>query len=222
MSDQAEAFRESVIAALRQLKAGPNSEPGFLRTPIEGGGVLVLRPLLGGASGVTGRDIDLITAWRHRHRESFLTWFTPTAEGTRRWLQDIHDADDRLIFMAEADGVPFGHIGVRSFDFHARTCEVDSVARGRDDVLPGGMTEALRLLLNWLFGPLHCAEAFVRVFADNPSAVALYERCGFRLVRTVPLEAVTEGAIVRWVEQPEGVEVQDRRRLAYMKAGAPP
>jgi RimJ/RimL family protein N-acetyltransferase len=222
MDSNAGAFRESVLARLSRMKAGPYGGPtALIRVPLDDSRALVLRPVAPGPGADADRDIELITAWRNRHRESFLTWFTATSEGTRLWLEAMRQTEDRILFMIEADGIAFGHLGVCHFDVAARSCEVDSVARGLDDVLPGGMTLALKALLNWVFGELNCAETFVRVFADNTGAVALYERCGFRLIRTVPLEPVTENAVVRWVEQVDTKRAESGRRLAYMVAASP-
>ena len=223
MVSEADAFRASVLATLGELKRARNDNPPrCIQVPLRVGPALVLRPVNLETGPATDRDVALITAWRNRHRESFLTWFTATEEGTRRWLHDIGEAGDRILFMIEADGTAFGHVGVRDFDFLARTCEIDAVARGRDDLWPGAMTLAVRGLLTWLFEQLHCVGAFVRVFADNESACALYERCGFTVVQTVPIEAVTEGRVVRWVEQAEPANGRSDRRLAYMAVSAPP
>lgn len=160
--------------------------------------------------------VSLAAKWRNQHRESFTTWISATSESTENWIRDqIINREDRILFLIHKDGAYVGHIGLTNFDFEAKTCEIDNVLRGRSDLLRGGMTLALKALLGWCFDELKLSSVFLKVFADNHKAVALYHRCGFKLVQKVPLRRVENKDRVDWIEVTDE-QAKAEKFLAYM------
>ncbi len=205
------AFRDRILAAFRTLK-----ERGGPAIPVSHGGNTVawLRPL---SCQFTASEVALLVAWRNRHREAFLTWAPVTEASTRRWVtEQILARADRVLFLVEtADGIPFGQMGLANVDFAARAVEVDNVLRGRADLLRGGMSLALRALLDWLFFDLGGEVAYLRVLADNRRALDFYTRNGFRFLKKVPLKRVSAENGIRWVELTEDV-TEAERYLLYL------
>ena len=179
-----------------------------------------LRPLQGMAEEISMSDVDLLTEWRNRFPDAFLSEFTATPERTMRWLAEVCGPDrTRILFMVEdAAGTAFGHVGLCNVDSAHSSGEVDNIVRGRD-IVPGGMAAALRALLAWARGELGLRHLAVRVMADNP-AVRFYERLGFQPVKDVPLVRRQIGpAEFRWTEHSQG-QGPAIRSLRYLELAA--
>ena len=194
-------FKERVVTTFRTMKLDFDLHPDKLTIPVhkQGRSIARLRPV---HVNVAPQEITLLMEWRNQNREAFFSWFVATEHGTRDWLKDqILSREDRILFLVETlDGVPFGHIGLTSFDFSSKTCEIDNVLRGRDEFIKGGMSAALRALINWVFIYLGANSVYLRVLADNRHAIDFYKSSGLRIVKRVPLQRVDEDNLVRWVE----------------------
>ncbi len=119
-----------------------------------------------------------LALWRNANPSLSAEPFTATEETTREWLDHsvIGRADRLLFYIVLPDGKRVGHIGFSSFDYDARCCEVDAVLRGEKDALPGIMTFALHALIRWGLAALRLTDIELRVFSDNPHAIAYYQR----------------------------------------------
>ena len=126
---------------------------------------------------------ELLAKWRNENPTLSAEPFLATAEGTRKWLDElILGRDDRILFLIIAsDGTKVGHIGFSSFSYDERCCEVDAVVRGEKNLYPGMMTFALRSLLAWGIRDLKLLTIRLRVFSDNGRAIRFYERNGFSI-----------------------------------------
>jgi RimJ/RimL family protein N-acetyltransferase len=213
------AFHKRVVSIFQMMKFEFHKCPNELMIPVLHNGKVVahLRPVPFQLEGVASEDAKLITDWRNQYREIFLTWFTATEERTRKWLtEQVIAKNDRILFMIQnLDGMPFGHMGLANFDFRNKICEYDNIVKGMGVGLPMIMTFAGRALLGWAFSELGVKRVFVRVFSDNTPAVKLYERCGFRPVKKVPLKRIREGDCIYWIETEEPSTVVERY-LSYM------
>lgn len=194
-------FKERVVTTFRAMKLDFDIHPDELSIPVhqQGRAIVRLRPV---HVNFIPQEITLLMEWRNQNREAFFSWFVATEQGTRDWLKEqILSREDRILFFVETlDGVPFGHIGLTSFDFSSKTCEIDNVLRGRDEFIKGGMSAALRALIDWVFIYLGANSVYLRVLADNRHAVDFYESSGLRIVKRAPLRRVEAGNIIRWVE----------------------
>ena len=119
------------------------------------------------------------TTWRNAQFGGFFSEFLATEERTRRWFQNaIEDNPNRLLFLAENQHkLVFGHLGLR-YDEMEKAFEMEHILRG-EDISKGGMTMAVSALCSWSFHNFPITHVFLRVFADNSRAIALYKRCGF-------------------------------------------
>jgi RimJ/RimL family protein N-acetyltransferase len=62
------------------------------------------------------------------------------------------------------------------------------------------MTHAMRTVCGWVASEFSGETIFLRVFADNSSAVRLYERCGFTEVKRWPVHWLESGGEGSWAE----------------------
>lgn len=170
--------------------------------------VAVLRPLTISSTADFPKNRDLVrllSEWRDANNMWYPAIFKVTEEGTRRWLKErVIDEQDRLLFMVETpDGVPFGHMG-----FYRG--EADNFIRGRADLVKGGMTCALKAMLEWASSELKIKELHLRVFSDNRPAIELYKRAGFREIGRIPMKKIVEADSVRWEEYREYAGIAER------------
>lgn len=119
------------------------------------------------------------TAWRNAQTGGFFSEFVATEERTRLWLRTaIEDNPTRIMFLVENhQGFALGHLGLR-YDSIEGNFEVENILRGKQ-IGKGCMTTALSALCAWTFRTFPVTEVFLRSFADNTRALAMYKRCSF-------------------------------------------
>ena len=164
--------------------------------------------------------VDLLAKWREAARDAFPTQFQITLEGTRNWLTNqVLGIPDRILFWirGDHDGARLGHLGLFHLDAAANTIELDNVVRGVQRAAPGLMEASVRTLMHWTAEHVGLEEMSLRVFADNLRAVRLYERCGFSIVREIPLVKLVESEVTRWVEQSAHANLRSERRFLEMR-----
>ena len=143
---------------------------------------------------------EQLALWRNANPSLSAEPFTATEETTREWLDHyvIGRADRILFYIVLPDGRRAGHIGFSSFDFDARSCEVDAVLRGERDALPGIMTFAIHALIRWGLAALRLNAIELRVFSDNKHAIAYYKRNHFVITEeSLPVPGVADKRFVR-------------------------
>lgn len=164
--------------------------------------------------------VELLARWREAAKEAFPTQFPVTLEGTRNWLADkVIAVPDRILWWirGDHDGVRLGHLGLFHLDASSMSIELDNVVRGVARGAPGLMQASVKTLVRWASEHLGIEEVALRVFADNQRAVTLYERCGFRTVREIPLVCLEETGLTSWVEQGVDAKLPAERHFLEMR-----
>ena len=185
---------------LRAVKAAASRPPCALSLPVGSPVEALLRPVATRPGATCAGDVRALTEWRNRFMGSFLSEFVATEARTERWLvESVGPDDSRILFMLDdLGGRTVGHMGLASIDWDRRWAEADSVTRGGE--APRGLvTSALHALWRWGQDALGLLELGVRVRSDN-SALAFYEKAGFRELHRVPLRREQLGDEARWVE----------------------
>lgn len=152
------------------------------------------------------RLIRLLAQWRDHAQEFFPSQFAVTFEGTKLWMENqVIKNFDRILFLVSSarNNTPVGHLGLYRFNWKEKSCEIDNVIRGRDDLLPGIMTPATMQVGKWARKTLGIKILYLRVLADNQRAISLYERCGYHGVHKIPLRKEVKGGMVQWIEDPD-------------------
>ena len=134
----------------------------------------------------TDEDIDRLVGW-FPTPESLFVWTATTfehpltREQVKKFVDDSRQRGDRLFFKAVGpDGEVFGHIELGAIDRHHASLRigrvvVDPALRGRG--LAAGM---MRAAVEKSFRELEMHRVELWVLEDNHSAIASYERVGFR------------------------------------------
>jgi len=209
-------FNEKTISVFKAIKNGTYIKEKDFVIPVVDGirKVANLRPITRRHLEDTEKNIELINLiaeWREMNQKWF-DIFKVSAAGTKEWLKkNVIDIDNRILFLVETtDGIPFGHMGL----FRG---EADNFIRGRNDLVKGGMTPALKTMLSWAFAELEINELYLRVFSDNKNAKAYYKRCGFEEIGLIPLRKIEKEEITRWEAIEEGDNKKADRYFSLMK-----
>lgn len=192
-------FRRKILSFFKKIKSSGGANQLIIPIYKKNRVMAQLRLI---TSDFTREEIKLLAEWRKASAEWFPSKFKVTKKGTKKWLKEkVINAEDRILFwVQDLKGLLIGHMGLYRFDFKNRSCEIDNVVRGRQNVMPGIMGLGLKSLLNWTFSTLGVRTVCLRVFSDNKKAIALYHHCGFKEVRKIPLKQITKRDIAQWVE----------------------
>src|SRR5256886_12241684 len=159
-----------------------------------------LRPVATKKELLNAEDICLLTCWRNRFVQAFLSEFQATESRTAQWLVDVvGPKEGKILFMLDnPNGGTVGYMGLDYIDWEQAYGEADAVVRGAE-ASHGTMRCALQTMLAWAREQLGLRELGVRVRSDN-AALNFYQKVGFQEVCRVPLRQVEAPGIIRWVE----------------------
>jgi len=163
--------------------------------------------------------ISLFSQWRRENPVGFATIFEITDQRTEFWLDKILlNREDRLLFVIlSLKGEPVGHIGYSSFNFEAKSCEIDNVVRGVKTDHKGIMSHALKSIILWGENVLKLDNIYLRVLSDNTHAIKYYERNNFEKQFDIPLYKVVEKDEIKWIESKSHEEEKPDRYFTVMK-----
>lgn len=130
---------------------------------------------------MTEADLQLVLSWRnadHVRRFMFTDRIITGAEHRSWWERTSTDASTRH-YIFELDGIPCGVVNVTGID------PVDGTASwglylAEKDAEPGTGSAMAWLALSEVFGPLGVRTLLCEAFAFNETALALYDKLGFR------------------------------------------
>jgi len=125
--------------------------------------------------------IPLLAKWRAEHIYAFKNRDKISIKKTRDWAENIlYENKDKILFIIyDLYMMPIGHIGLAEFDYENKSCEIDNVIRGENDI-PGIMTFALTAIINWAKEVLDTYNIKVRVIKNNKHAFKFYEKNSFK------------------------------------------
>lgn len=131
---------------------------------------------------ITKEDTPNIVAWRNneRVRNNFIFQEVFTEEMHNNWMDTKVASGDvvQFIIETEEDSKPVGSVYFR--DIEDGKGEY-GIFIGDDSAIGKGYgKQAAKLALEYAFYELKLEYIFLRVFADNISAIKSYERAGFR------------------------------------------
>lgn len=132
---------------------------------------------------ITVEDTANVIRWRNNPAvlANFIYQKPFTEEDHLNWLNTKVFTGDTAQFIIEetASKTPIGSVYLRDIDKVHQKGEFgifigEDLARGK-----GYGTLATKLILQYAFQELKLNKVFLRVFADNPSAIACYKKAGF-------------------------------------------
>lgn len=148
--------------------------------PIEGERV-TLRPL-------TESDLPLTLTWRNQ--DHIRRWFFFSdiiqPEQRRAWFDKYSQKDDDFVFVIveRETGTPVGQVALYRIDRDKGEAEFGRIMIGAASASGKGYAKAATQLIVERFGfdQLGLKRVYLEVFADNATAIAVYEKCGFQRV----------------------------------------
>lgn len=150
------------------------------------------------------KEITLLAKWRKENSFAFPSQFKVTFSGTRFWLNSqLINNPTRILFFIEVNRkipILIGHMGLYSFDFKNKSCEIDNVVRGEKKLLKGIMGLALKKMIDWTQKTIKPKFIYLRVISNNERAVKFYEKNGFKKQDLIPLKKIVKLGTLIWHE----------------------
>lgn len=165
------------------------------------------------------KTVQLITEWRKKYANMFLTKFTITEERTKKWIQDqVINNPDRIQFLIILDGKIIGQYGISRYNEEENSAEPDYAVKGVKIKSPLMMEKIEKALMKWMYEDLNLSLLRMRLFCDNVRSLNWHERCGMVTVDVQPMKRVfTEDG---WNWQSTEMKTEDdypERYLAIME-----
>lgn len=138
---------------------------------------------------ITKNETELIVKWRNNEnvRKNFIFQKTFTNEMHNNWM-DTKVANGEVvqfIIRLKENDKAIGSVYFRDIDYEKKEAEY-GIFIGEDNERGKGFgSEAAELALQYAFSNLKLKSIFLRVFADNESAIKSYESAGFRKEKCV-------------------------------------
>jgi RimJ/RimL family protein N-acetyltransferase len=196
-------YKNYIAATFNSYKCFSKTDE-YRTIPIYEGGRLAgfLKPLTYLYKLCRPQYVNLICQWREENPIGFANRFQGAPEKTEYWIDNILlPREDRILFMVHSlDNTPIGHLGFSSFDYEAKSCEIDNVVRGKRE-FKGLMSLATKTLIDWGKRFLGLQDIYLRVLDDNPHAVTFYERLGFKEQYRISLYRKEHDNMVEWTPQ---------------------
>lgn len=178
-----------------------------------------LKPVTFFCKKVYPEYIRLICKWRSENPIGFANVFENNVHKTENWLDNLLlNREDRILFVIHSlEDTPLGHIGLSSFNFNDKSCEIDNVVRGVKDTHQGIMSYATQSLIIWAKETLKVNDVYLKVLLDNTHAIQFYEKNGFIKQYHIPLYKREETDIIEWVHIENVKDRTPDRYYVYMK-----
>lgn len=199
-------FKNNVIDTFFKIKNEKFNTNLPQKIPVyDGTGLLIafLKPLTKSTVN-NSKQIKLLAKWREENSFAFPTQFKVTLEGTKKWTEGLIKEPSRILFFIETLDIKprlIGHIGLFTFDFRERSCEIDNVVRGDKKLIKGIMTLALNSLVYWTLYSLKPYKIYLKVLSDNKHAVKFYQKNNFKKVKLIPLKKIVKEGMIIWKEK---------------------
>lgn len=132
-------------------------------------------------------DIDRIIKWVNdeavtQYLSDTLIYPISRADEVR-WLESVSMTNQReKIFAIETlNKELIGSVGLHNINWVERKAELGIMIGERELWGKGYGTEAIREVLRITFEKMNLNRVYLRVFENNPRAIRVYEKCGFRI-----------------------------------------
>lgn len=133
--------------------------------------------------------IDLLTKWKSTY--IYPSKSNATIESTRIWLRNQKiDSPNKILFLVvNAQGIPFGHMGLASIDNRNHVLEIEDLAWSTDNVQPNIISNCLDAMLEWAKTTMYVQGFRSLVFSNDLRLVRLLEENSFKQTKVVSMTA---------------------------------
>lgn len=132
---------------------------------------------------ITKEYTKLIVKWRNNERvyNNFIFSETFTEEMHNRWMDTKVKSGEviQFIIAIKENNKPIGSVYFRDIDCEKGIAEYGIFIGEDDEIGKGYGTEAAKMAIDFIFKQLKLKFVFLRVFADNDSAINSYKTVGF-------------------------------------------
>lgn len=217
-------FKSRVINTFKTMKYELDSKLEELVIPVKKEGNIIgyLRPIPAELKGIAQYDAELISKWRNKYRENFLTWQTYTPEGVKQWLQEqISKREDTIIFMVQKSLLtpPIGQISLTNFNFKEKACDINQF-KGENNCMILYQFAGPNLI-SWAYSHLKINKVWARILSSNSHTLMWARKVGFQFIKKVPLRKIESNNKITWVEEDEFPDSNAQLYLYYLEISSP-
>jgi RimJ/RimL family protein N-acetyltransferase len=118
-----------------------------------------------------------------------------TLEDERKWVEGLSASKDNYSFAIETleDGKYIGGCGLNSIDWKNSVAVVGIFIGDKNYWGKGYGTDAMEVLLKFIFGQMNIHKVKLNVFSYNERAIKSYKKCGFKVEGVMRQEIFRDG-----------------------------
>jgi len=120
--------------------------------------------------------------------EDELEWF----ESNRKHIEKDYSFAIRTI----EDNIYLGGCGYRNVNYKNRTCYIGIMISNKEFQNKGYGSEALDLLINYIFYEMNLRKIILMVFSNNERAIHVYKKLGFHIEGTLKEQVFRNGKYI--------------------------
>ncbi|MBI0583094.1 MAG: GNAT family N-acetyltransferase [Methanomassiliicoccus sp.] len=126
-------------------------------------------------------DLLLFVKWINDPDVSFFLQFEPpmSLEDEATWYHHMLNSRDKVFAIETREGRLIGNIGLVGLDWRSRKTDIGIMIGEKDAWSQGYGTDAITVLLRYLFEELNLNRVGLYTDATNLRALRCYEKCGF-------------------------------------------
>jgi RimJ/RimL family protein N-acetyltransferase len=127
-------------------------------------------------------DIPLFVKWfNDPEATQYLLRGPPMGmEEEERWYDEMVNREGKVFCIETLGGKLIGNIGIINIDWHNRKADIGILIGEKDYWSQGYGTDAITLLLGFMFDEMNLERVWLFCDAENRRAQRCYENCGFR------------------------------------------
>ncbi len=127
-------------------------------------------------------DLPTLVRWINDPEVTEFLQFEPpmSLEDEEVWYQEMLNSKDRVFMIDTKEGTPIGNIGLTGFDWKNRRTDIGIMIGEKEAWSRGYGTDAIIVLLRYLFGELNLNRVSLFTDSANVRALRCYEKCGFQ------------------------------------------
>ena len=145
--------------------------------------------------------IKLLTELRKKYRNMFATNFKMSEEQTKKWIRKKLRENNSILFIIYTNGEKIGNIGTDLYDEKTNSTELDNMMKVPTCNIHGIMTVVEKVYLKWMFDYLKVSKICGRLFSDNYKMMNTHIKCGWKIIKVLPLKkTITDDGWV-WEER---------------------
>jgi UDP-4-amino-4,6-dideoxy-N-acetyl-beta-L-altrosamine N-acetyltransferase len=143
--------------------------------------------------------VEIVRQWRNHKQISqyMLTNHVISKKEHSQWIEKLKTQKTAKTWIIQYNGAPIGVVSLANIDVNKKTTEwgfyiSEETARGK-----GLGSEVLYHLMKHVFDEMKFKKMKTTVLENNPVALHLYEKFGFRKTGTMKEQLIREGMLVK-------------------------